>query len=62
VTYNFDPEKWYENQRRLLEAQYANEPEDSEALAAALEELEKRYDELVARMDHPFDLPGSGSK
>jgi hypothetical protein len=57
MTYNFDPDRWYENQRRLIEARRAEAAMDEETLAAALEELERRYEQLTARMDHPFDLP-----
>jgi hypothetical protein len=57
MTYNFDPERWYENQRRLLEARRAAGEIDQDALDAQLEDLERRYEEMCARLDGSFQLP-----
>jgi hypothetical protein len=59
VTYNFDPDRWYENQRKALEARRAAGELDDAALEAELERLEARYDEMSARLDKPFDLSGT---
>jgi hypothetical protein len=56
VTYNFDADAWYERERTLLEAKRQRGDLDDDGLAAALEELDRRYDELVARLDKPFEL------
>ena len=57
MTYNFDPDRWYKNQRKALDARrHAGEIDDS-AFAKLLEELDRRYDELVARLDGSFRLP-----
>jgi hypothetical protein len=57
VTYNFDAEKWYENQRRLLLARHERGELDEREFAEALEELERRYEEMLARLDGSFQLP-----
>ena len=57
MTYNFDPEAWYENQRALLDARRDRGELDETAFAAALEELDRRYEEMVERLDRSFQLP-----
>jgi hypothetical protein len=57
VTYNFDPEKWYANQRAVLERQRETGELDAAALAQALAELDARYEELVSRLDAEFTIP-----
>ncbi len=57
MTYNFDPDRWYENQRALLEGRRERGEIDEQALAAALEELERRYEEMTARLSRSFELP-----
>ena len=56
MTYNFDADAWLERERTLLEAKRQRGELSDDALAAALEELDRRYDELVARLDKPFEL------
>ncbi len=57
MTYNFDAEKWYENQRALLEARRARGELDEDAFTAGVADLDRRYDEMVARLDGSFRLP-----
>ncbi len=57
MTYNFDPDKWYENHRRLLLARRERGELDEREFADALEELERRYEEMLARLDGSFQLP-----
>lgn len=57
MTYNFDPEKWYENHRRLLLARRERGELDEREFADALEELERRFEEMLAQLDRPFQLP-----
>lgn len=57
MTYNFDPERWYENQRRLLLVRRERGELDEREFADALEELERRLEEMLAKLDRPFDLP-----
>ena len=57
MTYNFDPERWYENQRRLLLVRRERGELDEREFADAVEELERRLEEMLAKLDRPFDLP-----
>ncbi len=57
MTYNFDADAWYDRERAVIDAKRQRGELDDAALAAALEDLERRYDELIARLDKPFELP-----
>lgn len=58
MTYNFDAEKWYGNQKALLAARRERGELSDAEFALAVEELDRRYDEMVARLDGTFQLPG----
>ena len=64
MTYNFDPDRWYENQRRALDARHERGELSDADYQAGLDDLERRYDEMQARLDKPFGLgetpPGRG--
>jgi hypothetical protein len=59
VTYNFDPERWYENQRASLVVKLERGELTREAFEAALEDLERRLDEMASRLDGTFSIPPS---
>jgi hypothetical protein len=56
VTYNFDQDAWYDRERERLELKRQRGELSDDAFARALEELEQRYEEMVARLDKPFEL------
>lgn len=57
VTYNFDPEQWYANHKAALDARHERGELDDQAYTAELEALDRRYEELVARLDGTFVIP-----
>lgn len=57
MTYNFDPEKWYENHGRALLARRERRELDERAFAEALDELDRRFEEMLSRLDGSFQLP-----
>ena len=64
MTYNFDPDRWYDNERAALKARCREQGWSDAELEAALEDLERRYDEMTQRVgrsfQHPHDpTPGS---
>jgi hypothetical protein len=62
VTYNFDPDRWYENQRRALDGRRDRGEIDAVAYDAEIDRLEARYDEMSRRLDASFDLPDVASR
>ena len=60
MTYNFDPERWYDNERDALERARSAGRLDRTAYEAALDRLQQRVDDLWDRLDGSYQLPGSG--
>jgi hypothetical protein len=56
MTYNFDPDRWYEDQRRLLELKRQEGTIDAAAHESAVAELERRYEAMLARLDRTYQL------
>jgi hypothetical protein len=56
MTYNFDPDKWLENERLRLEMRQRAGTLGPEEASKALEELERRYDAMRARLDGTFPV------
>jgi hypothetical protein len=54
VTYNFDPDRWYENQRLRLDLRQRSGELTEEDAATALDELDRRYEAMLARLDGTF--------
>ncbi|MCK7574659.1 MAG: hypothetical protein MZV65_01260 [Chromatiales bacterium] len=61
MTYNFDPERWLENERLRLEHRRRTGALSEEAAAEAAEELERRYDAMVARLEGTFPVSRPGA-
>jgi hypothetical protein len=59
VTYNFDPDRWYENQRRVLDAKRERGELTDQDYQAGLDDLERRYEDMTSRLDKPFDVNGT---
>lgn len=57
MTYNFDPDRWYEDHRALLEAKKEAGELDAASFDAAVEELDRDYDAMVARLDGTYEIP-----
>ena len=58
MTYNFDPDRWYESHRRVLHERHRRGKLDDEELRLALADLERRYEEMLARLDGTYEIPG----
>lgn len=60
MTYNFDPDRWYEDQQRLLEMRRREGALDDRAFEEALQDLERRYEGMLSRLDGTYQLPPQG--
>ena len=56
MTYNFDPDRWYENERRALDALLRQGQIDEDAYAASLDDLEQRYERMIKRLDGTYQI------
>lgn len=61
MTYNFDPDRWYEDQERLLQTRRHEGLLDERAFEEASEELARRYEKMLARLDGTFELRPAGT-
>ena len=59
MTYNFDPDRWFEIQRLALDAKRDRGELTEEGYQAVLDDLELRYEQMTSRLDTPFDLSGT---
>jgi hypothetical protein len=57
MTYNFDPERWYDNERDVLTRRLQEGGLTPEEYEHALEDLERRYDDMLRRLDGTYQLP-----
>ncbi len=61
MTYNFDPDRWLEAHRAVLEGRRDRGEIDEATLAAETLELDRRYEEMVARLDGTYEIPPGSS-
>ena len=57
MTYNFDPDRWYDIERTALEGRRRTEGWSPETYEAALADLDRRYDEMLRRLDGTYQIP-----
>jgi len=57
MTYNFDIDRWYENQLEDLESRRRRGEIDDEAYEKALQELDRRHAEMWDRLDGSYQIP-----
>ena len=51
---------WYENERKALELRHAKGRIDDAELERALADLERRYEEMLDRLDGTYRIPDCG--
>jgi hypothetical protein len=57
MTYNFDPDRWYDMHRAALDRRHAAGEIDDETYRAACLDLDRRFEEMVSRLDGTYELP-----
>jgi len=57
MTYNFDPDHWYENELTVLEQRRNAREIDDQTYEQAVVDLDRRYDEMVDRLDGSYQIP-----
>jgi hypothetical protein len=56
MTYNFDPERWYDNEKAFLDHQTLSGKMSKVEYAAALRDLEKKLEQMWERLDGFYKL------
>jgi hypothetical protein len=57
MTYNFDPDRWYDNELAALKARLKSGATSAQAAEDAINDLDRRYDEMLQRLDGTFQIP-----
>ncbi|UCH20687.1 MAG: hypothetical protein JSU83_19470 [Deltaproteobacteria bacterium] len=57
MTYNFDPDRWYENERTVIERRFKMGEISVSAYEDAIADLERRYNEMLDRLNGTYQLP-----
>jgi hypothetical protein len=57
MTYNFDPDRWLEAHRAAAEARRERGEISDEEYRAELLDLDRRYEEMVNRLDGTYEIP-----
>lgn len=57
MTYNFDPDRWYDNERAVLEERQKTGELDAQEYEAAVADLDRRFDEMLERLDGSYQIP-----
>ena len=57
MTYNFDPDRWLEAHRAALERRRQRGEIDDAEYESELRELDRRYEEMVTRLDGTYEIP-----
>ena len=60
MTYNFDPERWYENELAYLNEKRASGKMSSADFESARADLELKYEKMIARLDGSYQIPDGG--
>jgi hypothetical protein len=58
MTYNFDPDRWYETERARLEMRRRAGELTAAQFEEALDRLDRRYDAMLNRLDGTFPVAG----
>ena len=57
MTYNFDPDRWYENELYFLEFRYQSGKITKPEFMQFLEELDRHHGEMWNRLDGTYQMP-----
>jgi len=57
MTYNFDPDRWYENERRALDEALRSGHINKREYKDKLSDLDHRYDNMLDRLNGTYQLP-----
>ncbi len=56
MTYNFDPDRWFERQKMALEVKHQEGNLSDEEFATEISDLERRHEEMLDRLDGTYDI------
>jgi hypothetical protein len=57
MTYNFDPDRWYENERLAIDERFRSGSINAREYEDAIGDLDYRFDEMLKRLDGTYQIP-----
>ena len=57
MTYNFDPDRWYENERLVVDERFRSGKMNDSEYKDAIDDLDCRYDDMLDRLDGTYQIP-----
>ncbi len=57
MTYNFDPDRWYENERLVIDVRFRSGKMNAREYKDAIDDLDCRYDDMLDRLDGTYQIP-----
>jgi hypothetical protein len=57
MTYNFDPDRWYENELLVIRGNFKNGRLSEQEYEKAIEELDRKLEKMWARLDGSYQIP-----
>ena len=60
MTYNFDPDRWYENERLAIDERWRSGKMNAREYNDAIADLDCRFDEMLDRLDGTYQIPTKG--
>ena len=61
MTYNFDPDRWYDNERLVLDEHFRSGEMGARQYADAIDDLDSRYDAMIKRLDGTYQIPAKNT-
>ncbi len=58
MTYNFDPDRWFDNELAFLESAFKAAKISREDFEKELDGLNVRYEKMWKRLDGSYEIPG----
>jgi len=57
MTYNFDPDRWYENELLVIHSKYHTGEMTRQEHEKAVEELDRKHKNMWKRLDGSYQIP-----
>jgi hypothetical protein len=57
MTYNFDPDRWYENELFVIRSKHKNSQLTEQEYNEAVEELDQKQKKMWERLDGTYQMP-----
>ena len=57
MTYNFDPDRWYENELSVIHSKYKAGQITKQEHNRAVEELDRKHKSMWERLDGSYQIP-----